>query len=547
MLGQTCVRSEKTSLALQVETDKADASQDGRNRRFLLTGLGFAALSLIGLAACALHPLASHASVRPTGLDPSVAFIPSLPALAPGGLRPAQLPARVSARPTSFRPAMLPRMSQHDQSSSGGFRTGELLARGRSRPANFGPARAAVPPTMRQQDPSSRGSFRTGELPAKGFSRPANFGPARPAVPTSRVSQREPLTRMSMSKGSTQGEKEDVTMMVDQDTGYLISDQPLKDVEEAERNHDAVDAAITDDDISYLRSIAPKALRVAIGATLVGAGLPHAANAYAATGPYSDTTVWLLQSCIPLGVGRMGLPGLLAQFFFLSPLSTFKKIWRDKSVGKLPLLPYSSMFVNGLFGFSYGQLLGNPAIWLCNVPPMLLGAAYTAIFYKNAPSDADWLPGTAGNHILAMISSVAFVGAVLLSQSPMQAINIIGLAVVGIGVVMFSGPLAAIRTVLREKSTASLPFPMMVATVITTSLWTFYGAAILEDPVIWFPNMLGLLSGLVQAALFWRFGFALSGAASDETTKDHPLDAAPKDALDAALDAALDTAPKTAK
>merc|ERR1712137_584762 len=78
------------------------------------------------------------------------------------------------------------------------------------------------------------------------------------------------------------------------------------------------------------------------------------------------------------------------------------------------------------------------------------------------------------------------------------ASSVIGSVAVGMCVVMFSGPLAALRTVLQQKSTKSLPFPMMIATIANCSLWTFYGFELIHDPFIWFPNFLGLLSGLAQ-------------------------------------------------
>ena len=40
-----------------------------------------------------------------------------------------------------------------------------------------------------------------------------------------------------------------------------------------------------------------------------------------------------------------------------------------------------------------------------------------------------------------------------------------------------------------------------------TSLWTFYGAAVLVDPYIWIPNGLGLASGLARLAMFAKYGF----------------------------------------
>jgi len=75
---------------LEVETDEAVLSQDvpsQRRTRLVWTGLGFAVLILIGVSACALVPLASHASPTTSNFLQAVAFHPSVPALGPGGAR----------------------------------------------------------------------------------------------------------------------------------------------------------------------------------------------------------------------------------------------------------------------------------------------------------------------------------------------------------------------------------------------------------------------------------------------------------------------------
>jgi hypothetical protein len=91
MLWQTSLPVERTSLPLQVETGQAALSQDvasQRRTRFLWTGLGLASLMLIGASACALHPLASHASVEPARPLSEVATFNPMPAIGHRGIRP---------------------------------------------------------------------------------------------------------------------------------------------------------------------------------------------------------------------------------------------------------------------------------------------------------------------------------------------------------------------------------------------------------------------------------------------------------------------------
>lgn len=91
----------------------------------------------------------------------------------------------------------------------------------------------------------------------------------------------------------------------------------------------------------------------------------------------SPSATWWLESCVGFGDIRLGLPGLAAQVVFLAPMQAMKEIKASGSTGKLPLMPYSSMCVAGWMWGTYGLLLNNPAIWVPNVPSLVLGGYYT--------------------------------------------------------------------------------------------------------------------------------------------------------------------------
>lgn len=90
MLEQAPLPNEKPSLPLQLQADRDVAAEEVAPRsrsRLLWMGFGFAVVMLIGGSACALLPLDSHASAKLAHQAPMVAFIPSLPGFAPGGIR----------------------------------------------------------------------------------------------------------------------------------------------------------------------------------------------------------------------------------------------------------------------------------------------------------------------------------------------------------------------------------------------------------------------------------------------------------------------------
>ena len=52
------------------------------------------------------------------------------------------------------------------------------------------------------------------------------------------------------------------------------------------------------------------------------------------------------------------------------------------------------------------------------------------------------------------------------------ALNVLGYTGVGFVVVMFGGPLATMRTVIEQRSTASLPFAFTIAAFVNCLTWT---------------------------------------------------------------------------
>ena len=71
----------------------------------------------------------------------------------------------------------------------------------------------------------------------------------------------------------------------------------------------------------------------------------------------------------------------------LAPLPTIREVSRTKSVGNLPLLPYSSMTANGVIWALYGYLVDSPQgkyilyiIHVCYVVDMICKYAYKSSY-----------------------------------------------------------------------------------------------------------------------------------------------------------------------
>ena len=198
-------------------------------------------------------------------------------------------------------------------------------------------------------------------------------------------------------------------------------------------------------------------------------------------------------------------PGVASQVFWIAPYSTLRKVVRNKSTEGLPPLPYFSMMVNGFLWLMYGVCADmDPSIMLPNLTGMVAGMYWSWLFrrHDSGQFDTDRYQRSA-----AMIMGTIAVAVASLPAA--TARSVLGWAGCIVCVVMFSGPLQVISSVIAARSTRNLPFPMAVATVVNCVLWLMYGSLVTHDPFVWAPNVLGLTSGLVQLALFARYGIAL--------------------------------------
>lgn len=123
--------------------------------------------------------------------------------------------------------------------------------------------------------------------------------------------------------------------------------------------------------------------------------------------------------------------------------------------------------------------------------------AYTIIFYLFTVRKRETLKAfslsSIGLAILFMYASV--------QTDRIRATEVIGCIGIFVSLIFFASPLANLRSVIRAKSTESLPFSMILSSFIVTLLWFVYGELI-NDPFIQVPNFIGCLLLIVQLLLF---------------------------------------------
>lgn len=206
-------------------------------------------------------------------------------------------------------------------------------------------------------------------------------------------------------------------------------------------------------------------------------------------------------------VEACGLAAPIASIFVsLSPFPTVQKILKDKSVGDLPLLPYSSLVANCFIWMTYGILKSEAKVWSCNSFSTILGIYYFASFAKFSPKASPTLPGSVAMHFKATVGTILTTLAIAASMSKTKAASILGSAGVAICIALFASPLAALKTVFKTKSAESIPLPFAIAATVNCVFWFVTGWFDMKDMNIWLPNGLGLACGLLQIALKLIYG-----------------------------------------
>lgn len=213
-----------------------------------------------------------------------------------------------------------------------------------------------------------------------------------------------------------------------------------------------------------------------------------------------------MNETIPMWVWLSGHAAPIASILvFMSPIPTIQKIQHDRTVGNLPLLPYSSMIASAYLWFVYGILRHQAPIWTSNGTGLILGLYYFVSFQKFAPKSSPTLPGSIQQHIqwIGVIVGIATLLPVLmpLLTSTIDSSEIIGKAGVVLCIGMFASPLAALQSVIVTKSARSIPLPFTIASIVNCFLWTIFGWFQVNDSNVYIPNLLGLLFGIIQAAL----------------------------------------------
>ncbi|KAE8679283.1 Nodulin MtN3 family protein isoform 1 [Hibiscus syriacus] len=182
-------------------------------------------------------------------------------------------------------------------------------------------------------------------------------------------------------------------------------------------------------------------------------------------------------------VGVIG--NIISVFFFLSPLSTFCRKVRNRSIEEFESFPYISTLLSCTLWTYYG--VTNPGSFLVatiNGFGVVVELIYVALFLIFAPPRIRAKTG-----ILFGLLDVGFVAATVL--------------------------VTQVKTVTTTKSVEYMPFLLSLFVFFNGAIWTLY-AVLVKDIFLGVPNGIGLLLGIAQLLLYVMYSRKRSITSSGE-------------------------------
>eukprot|EP00397_Hematodinium_sp_SG-2012_P061210 GEMP01080721.1.p1 GENE.GEMP01080721.1~~GEMP01080721.1.p1 ORF type:complete len:236 (+),score=23.30 GEMP01080721.1:160-867(+) len=187
---------------------------------------------------------------------------------------------------------------------------------------------------------------------------------------------------------------------------------------------------------------------------------------------------------------------LLPLILFLSPMTAINEVIMNKSVGLLPSLPFTSMFVNCFLWSLFGYKLMEKAMILPNSFGLLLACYYLKTYneYKIEPM----------TKALSVMTLICFTG--LMAYRLEDTTHIGNMASIA-SISMLSAPLMQAKNVIKTGNTAALgTVSMSLVGLCTAFTWTIIGSVYLNNFQVFMANFLGFVASCVTLMLFVIFG-----------------------------------------
>ncbi|KAH0467606.1 hypothetical protein IEQ34_002639 [Dendrobium chrysotoxum] len=199
-------------------------------------------------------------------------------------------------------------------------------------------------------------------------------------------------------------------------------------------------------------------------------------------------------------VGIIG--NAISLVLFLSPVPTFYRICKNKSVEHFSVIPYIATLLNCRLWVLYGMPFVKPnstLIVTINGADTVIELLYIFIYLLYSDGSRRI------KALLLLFADIAFivvVSAIVLCifKSHEQRTFIIGILCIVFCIMMYASPLSIMKRVIQIKSAEYIPIYLSIAYFINGLCWTTYSLIHL-DVNLTIPNAIGLLFAIAQLLL----------------------------------------------
>lgn len=182
---------------------------------------------------------------------------------------------------------------------------------------------------------------------------------------------------------------------------------------------------------------------------------------------------------------------------FLAGVLVCRKYIQNGTTGSTSGLAFVICCASCVLWVRYGMLIGDKFIVYVNIFGMTLQAIYVSVFILYSVKKR-----TTIKQIVAALCALAYVYLYSFYENDKQVATYnVGLMSCVLTVIFFASPLSMLAHVIKVKNSESLPFPVIMASMIVSCQWFAYGC-LLNDPFIQIPNFLGCVLSTFQLCVF---------------------------------------------
>ncbi|XP_029172033.1 LOW QUALITY PROTEIN: sugar transporter SWEET1 [Nylanderia fulva] len=182
---------------------------------------------------------------------------------------------------------------------------------------------------------------------------------------------------------------------------------------------------------------------------------------------------------------------------FLAGVLVCKKYIRNGTTGDSSSLAFMTCFMSCSLWLRYGVLIGDWFIVCVNIFGTVLQICYMLIYISYSVKGST----TVKQFIVAICFVLSIYFYSIYQEDKVLAAKYVGFLSCSLTVLFFASPLISLVHVIKVKSTDSLPFPVIVSSMIVSCQWFTYGC-LLGDQFIQIPNFMGCVLSAFQLSLF---------------------------------------------